>query len=162
MMFTKNVVFSLIFCKVLLKCRSQDCPENWTSASSVGLGCLLFDTTSPKPWMESLDFCKDNQNSHLIEIFNEQHQEYIIAKAIEIGIETGKRRNWWIGLTDEVSEGKWIWSHSQVEADFTFWLSTCPHPDDNRNYAYLYGANYNWMDGYISSGSNYPICQFFP
>ena len=51
------------------------CNENWVDASSVDLGCLLFDT-SAKSYAEATKFCED-MDSSLIEIETPAQMEFI-------------------------------------------------------------------------------------
>ena len=72
---------------------------------------------------------------------------------------TGTRHYWWIGLTDETFEGRWIWPYSLKEADFFVWGPNQPNLDTNGNYVALYyGYDYKWDDD-TNSYKCYPLCQ---
>ena len=36
------------------------CPQHWTDATHVDLGCLLFNVTNPSSWLEGQDSCAKN------------------------------------------------------------------------------------------------------
>jgi len=38
---------------------------------------------------------------------------------------------WWLGLTDFSHEGRWIWSHSSLEAVYTAWTTGSPDASEN-------------------------------
>ena len=50
-------------------------------------------------WTEAQRFCgsAESYNSHLVEIFNQEQQDYLAMKAFESELLTGSERNWWIG-----------------------------------------------------------------
>ena len=62
-------------------------------------GCILFNATSPMTWTEAQRFCgsAESYNSHLVEIFNQEQQDYLTMKAHEAELLTGSESNWWIG-----------------------------------------------------------------
>ena len=159
----KIAIVSTLFCLFFVFVASLRCPKYWTDATRVNLGCLLFDVSTEKSWLDSENFCGKNFSAHLVEIFNEEQQEYIMMKAFELELITGKARYWWLGLTDESYEGRWYWSHSLVEANFTAWSSSrYPRNDTSINFAELLIRNYEWVDVVNDAGGVYPICQLFP
>ena len=83
----------------------------------------------------------------------------------------GLPRNWWIGLTDEYSEGRFYWPYSLKEVNFTAWARgpEAPKNDLNLNYVHLsLNADYQWsnVNDFGNGGENAeftihnsPICQ---
>ena len=120
---------------------SSNCPEFWLDASLKGLGCLSFNTSLALTNIEAEDMCKRiHYAGHLVEIHSENQQEYMVKIAQALEDLTGSVFNWWIGLTDEDTEGQWYWSYSQTEAEYTGWCSDL-EPNDNstvsvRNWIY--------------------------
>ena len=68
-----------------------------------------------------------------------------------------------IGLSDdEVTEGTWIWSHSNEIATYFSWDSGQPDGGESQDWVYLsHNYNYNWYD-YEADHHFYPLCHFFP
>ena len=113
-MFVKyNLFISLAFLSLGLAITNcSDCPIYWTDATHVGMGCLYFNVSGPTSWIEGQRSCgAAHAGAHLVEILNQEQQDYMVMKAEEIFELTenehrGPPRNWWIGLTDEVTDGK--------------------------------------------------------
>ncbi len=49
---------------------------------------------------------------------------------------------YWIGLTDEVEEGKWVWQDSFLVADYTHWASGQPDGGTEDNCAIFVTINF--------------------
>ena len=93
-------IFGLSVAVKLNSGKDLNCPRYWIDASHVDLGCLLFNATSPLLWIEAENFCGGSGNSaHLVEIFNEYQQDFLVAEALQSELLTGQSRPWWIGLT---------------------------------------------------------------
>ena len=122
--------------------QASRCPQFWFDASPWNMGCLSFNVTKPMRWAEAQSFCK-SLDSHLVEIFKDEQQAFMVMKSYEVEALTGGQpRNWWIGLTDEGTEGIWYWAHSEILAEYTSWSSD--EPDNNSgcgDYAYLWGLH---------------------
>jgi hypothetical protein len=77
----------------------------------------------------------------------------------------GRNRDWWIGLTDDNSEGRWFWIESLKEAEFIPWGTRQPDggKDDGTNFVTMYGDfDYHWTDentDFVYHGGAFPICQ---
>ena len=136
------------------------CPQYWTDATQVGLGCLFFDTTNQMDWPEAQESCKSMANTgHLVEIFSEEQQSFLVAKAFEIQALTGQSNPWWIGLTYDLSNEFWIWSYSQTAPNYTSWAYEEPIGVKVSIYALLEDVMvWNWYNCPISCKIN-PICQ---
>ena len=95
----------------------ENCPNGWLDARILNMGCLNFNGTKSMAWNDAQDFCHSlNINSHLVEIFSEEQQQFMVIQALLYEEYSGKARNWWIGLTDEESEGQ---SLQQCYTDIT-------------------------------------------
>ena len=138
----------------------SNCPEFWLDASLEGLGCLSFNTSLALTYSEAKDMCKRiHYAGHLVEILSEDQQEYMVKITQALEESTGSVYNWWIGLTDEDTEGQWHWSYSENEAGYTGW---CPdfEPSNNPtvNCARLLPNEYCWTETSCMI-PHYPICQ---
>ena len=157
------VIFSLILGGI----QASRCPKGWFDATYLNMGCLSLNASQPMAWNEAEDFCKLFNNSHLVEIFNAEQQAFMVMKLYEFEELTGQKNTWWIGLTDEGSEGIWYWAHSHKEVEYTSWNEG--QPDDigqcncklNANYGIIhFGFAYNWDSNCI--GDNLEICPRYP
>ncbi|XP_030177457.1 C-type lectin domain family 4 member E isoform X2 [Lynx canadensis] len=73
------------------------CPLSWIHFQS---SCYLFSTNTMS-WASSVKNCS-NMGAHLVVINTQEEQEFLFyAKP--------KRREFYIGLTDQVIEGQWQW-----------------------------------------------------
>ena len=65
---------------------------------------------------------------------------------------------YWIGLSDEASEGKWKWPHSQIIATYFNWKGREPDGGTSQNCATANARDDAWYD-YVC-GRNQPfICE---
>jgi len=104
------------------------CPEGWLNADF--LGCFYFDNSKPDRhlnWVEAVDVC-ESLGGYLAEIQTEKQADFIASVAMLeeslTGIDT-----WWIGLTDMGHEGRWSWSHSSEDSEYTNWSPGHPNQD---------------------------------
>ena len=117
-------------------------------------------------WHEAQSFCnsKDTNSAHLVEIFTQEQQDYMEMKAYESELLTGREREWWIGLTDDNSEGRWFWINSLQVAEFLPWGVWQPDGDEMANFGAMFaGFGYRWTDetsAFEYRGGAHPICQF--
>ena len=74
-------------------------------------------------------------------------------------IHTGQ--DYWIGLTDELIEGMWLWQSSGIPANYTDWGPGEPnsyHGDQDCVF-YHSGENYMWADINCLSSEFRPLCE---
>ena len=56
---------------------SNVCESSWIDAADVGMGCLLFDsTTTALPWLDAVRHCQD-KDAILVEIFTEHQLDFV-------------------------------------------------------------------------------------
>ncbi|KAM6162676.1 C-type lectin domain family 4 member E [Erethizon dorsatum] len=73
------------------------CPPNWQHFQS---SCYFFSTNT-MTWTSSLKNCSD-MGAHLVVINTEKEQEFLFYTK-------PKKKEYYIGLTDQVVEGQWQW-----------------------------------------------------
>ena len=101
---------------------------------------------------------------HFNKIFLRLSVDLNFMKAFEAESLTGSEREWWIGLTDDNSEGRWFWINSLKVADFLPWGVWQPDGGDKANFGAMFaGFDYRWTDEtspFEYRGGAHPICQF--
>jgi len=103
-----------------------DCSGPWLPAYDVGLGCLLLGAHD----MEGLTqpgakaACRQ-RGAQLVEVYNNDQFEFLKLLASEAELVLMEELEfapwWWIGLTDQGSDGSWYWEESGTAANFTNW-----------------------------------------
>lgn len=70
------------------------------------------------------------------------------------------KSGFWIGGTDAVVEGEWIWITSQAKFSYDDWADDFPDDyEDNEDCAHLWsGVNYSWNDSHCDERMNF-ICE---
>ena len=145
---------------------TSECDPGWIDASSVGLGCLWFDT-SAKSYSDATIFC-ENMDSSLIEIDTPLQMNFTTEKLKTIS-ETAKWQNfegyqwkaWWGGATDEEKEGTWTWASGKPVESFV-WGPGQPSNTYNQDYFCFSIDNRYGKEHFIGndcSAKNYPLCQ---
>jgi len=97
------------------------CEAPWTQLST---GCYRFHE-SPLTQSEARKFCEEEE-SHLVEIDSAEENSAIIA---EIRRRNFASRNieFWLGITDRHSEGRWVLESTGKSVVFTDWNSGEPN-----------------------------------
>merc|ERR1712098_165236 len=76
------------------------CPESWWT---FGNSCY-HNSGATMTWAEARAYCRGIQGGYLVEIESEEEEQALVgAFAIY-------DQDYWIGLTDQDSEGEWVWA----------------------------------------------------
>merc|ERR1719158_352443 len=138
------------------------CPDGWVNANY--LGCFYFDNSKPDrhlSWVEAVD-AGDDLGGYLAEIQTEEQAD-LIASIAMLENDLAGIDSWWVGLSDIGHEGRWIWSHSDVDSTYLDWVPGNPNLDPhNRDDCVQISKsdNYLWRDvPCYEKVSASPICQ---
>ena len=121
----------------------------WIDGTQYDLGCLGY-VKSTKPFQKAETFCA-SLDSHLVEIFNQNQQDFIKQKAQQF------HNSFWIGL--KRFDTTWKWINSNQQPNYTAWSPGEPH-NNGRTMAVMYRSyDYNWVDVHGNIFQSYSICQ---
>lgn len=126
----------------------SSCPEDWINAGY--LGCFYFDNTEINrhlTWVEAMDSCS-SIGGFLAEVITEEQADFLKSLATLEQSLTGIQK-WWLGLSDFAHEGRWVWSYSGVESEFTQWAAKSPDTSaDNKKDCVIMSAKdqFLWRD----------------
>ncbi len=104
---------------------------------------VIWDDTI-KDWKSAVQYCRD-QNGYLATITTQEENDFLYSYITQEGYS-----NAYFGLSNEESEGTWIWENGE-EVTYTNWHSGEPNTDSSsENYAMFY---YQYSDGTWNDGS---------
>ena len=129
----------------------------WIDGTHLRLGCLGFVKSKQFP-KNAKTFCT-SLDSHLVEIFDQNQQDFIKQKAQQIG------ENFWIGLR-HYHAFIWEWMDSKSKQGIPFkhsynaWAPGEPQSSNGERLAVLYkNQHYRWVDLPYGGQKFYSICQ---
>ena len=130
---------------------TADCEEGWVGDEGwmvegevVNMGCLWFEQKQMTP-DESAEFCKTNKSARLVEIYTKLQMTFLKAKLNALNTSLYSSTYFWIGATDKLNEGQWLWRSSNIGVDaFVFYSNS-----------YGYSNHANEDDLYLSRGHDF-------
>ncbi|XP_005916855.1 CD209 antigen-like protein E isoform X2 [Haplochromis burtoni] len=153
--------------KTLLEETCGRCPTGWLLLKT---SCYYFshhEINSRKNWTESRQYCI-NQGGDLLVISNLEEQLLItdnFQKVSSSGV--WWQNGYWVGLTDVVTEGTWVWVNNVTEVDSMYWRSGQPDSsgEEKKNCAAFLFFTDNvktWYNVECSSKQLNWICEMEP
>jgi len=136
------------------------CPADWIDSEE---GCFYFANEvgdEGMTWYDAVEYCKDIKGGYLAEVLNAETQALLVEEASVL-----PPTNWWLGGSDEESEGNWVWIRTNENMIYTAWKTGEPNQLENENCLFLGNkALYSWYDWVCSktgwSGdATKPLCQ---
>jgi len=122
-------------------------------------GCFHFHNSKVANWAEAMYQC-DILGGFLAEPRTEEQANELksIAFLEQTIIGVG---NWWIGLTDQGHEGRWIWQHSDTHLNFSDWAPGYPSIGSNQADCAMmdFGDQFAWSDKDCIHSLAAPLCQ---
>ncbi|XP_022290814.2 low affinity immunoglobulin epsilon Fc receptor-like [Crassostrea virginica] len=147
----KRLLVALLFCGIVATA-SGACPGGWYHFAT---SCYAFIDAEPLGWTEAMFYCS-TLHAKLVEIGSSAEDNFLKNHAWSLH----KNESYWIGLTDALVEGKFIWQTTQDDAVFSDWAPTEPndagHLEDCA--ALTFGYHYQWNDAHCSSKIDF-ICE---
>lgn len=114
-------------------------------------------------WPDALVYC-EAYGAHLAYIESSAEQQFVAGYVKNLqGSSTDPDFYYWIGGTDAVSEGEWIWATVVRPVQYTNWNPGEPNnnPDHNSKHQdcmAMLGSNGLWDDGWCETQHNF-ICE---
>ncbi|XP_071148911.1 perlucin-like [Mytilus edulis] len=139
----------------------SECLRGWFH---YGNSCYFISHTL-KTWVNAEGFCR-TYNSYLATIETEGENIFLTDTITLIQNGVGKRdihdltQDFWIGGTDEVIEGVWVWASTGKDLTYTNWEPGQPDNWKNENCLSLVWWNVpgKWNDWYCSRNCHF-ICE---
>ncbi|XP_013881015.1 hepatic lectin [Austrofundulus limnaeus] len=129
--------------------------------------CYHFSTYG-STWQDSRRCCRV-VGGDLLKIHSREKQEFVMRKLRE---KTSGLETFWIGLTDSLTEGRWLWvDGSPLNESLSFWINKEPnddkywHPDGEDCGQLIVGekgqSRKTWNDDYCNFLRKY-VCEKSP
>jgi len=134
-----------------------DCPDGWIESLE---GCFLFHhSANIMTWREAQEEC-EKLGGFLAEIGSQEEQTFLMSIAT-LEEELIGTAEWYIGLSDQGHEGRWMWQHSATDPVYTSWAVDQP---DNQNIyddcAFMDSEqDYQWVAGHCDIAVAKPLCK---
>jgi len=153
--FTLSVVFDAANSKS--STFNENCPIGWIDSIE---GCFFFNYQENLTWRQSQLECQ-NLGGYLAEPKTTEQQSLLTSLAYVEQSQLGSI-SWWIGLTDQGHENRWVWQHSVEDAILTNWDSGYPDENNAGNDCVALNSfnEYKWTDENCDAPLASPICQF--
>ncbi|XP_035693523.1 C-type lectin domain family 10 member A-like isoform X2 [Branchiostoma floridae] len=115
--------------------------------------CYRF-STDQKPYSEARAICHGD-GGHLATVKNNETHDFLTNH-----VRATTRDHTWIGLSDQVTEGLWVWDDGTSLVGDGIWGTGEPNGSTGENCAQIYPGhhNYRWNDSTCPS-SYYYICE---
>merc|ERR1711970_140284 len=165
MEFFKPILASAIFFQLALAAPSVEtqkslCPKFWVDASSVGLGCLLYNSSTAYDHEHATTYCNTEDNAILVMIMTQEQKEFITMELFLIENQSGSKKTWWTSATDLAREGQWYYPSTFEDVPELVWHQGQPNQGTSANCMVLkWSLGYDGDDEPCSSSTYYPICQ---
>jgi len=136
------------------------CPEGWIFYDEI---CYLFHYEATiMTWREGQEEC-EKLGGFLAEIKTEAQQQYLMSVAF-LEEDILGTKSWFIGLSDQGHEGRWVWQHSLKDTNFTFWDDDQPDDTDENNDCVIMDAekDYEWVSVHCDTSGfdiGTPLCM---
>ncbi|XP_028447983.1 galactose-specific lectin nattectin-like [Perca flavescens] len=128
----------LCLCSRLLAAYGQaSCPPDWTQ---FGSRCFNFNI-GPKTWPDAETFCQ-TAGGNLASIHSDEEHGFIKNYIKQV---TGTYRHSWIGGTDAIQEGTWLWSDGSKFNYKSFYVGEPNNCCGGENCLVMNSGN-NWND----------------
>ncbi|XP_065925820.1 low affinity immunoglobulin epsilon Fc receptor-like isoform X2 [Magallana gigas] len=148
----KSVTGFLLFLSIATPSAGQSCPGGWYH---FGTSCYAFIDAEPLEWTEAMFYCS-TLHAKLVEI--ETAAENAFLKSHLTFSHTND--TYWMGLTDALVEGKFVWQTTQDDVVFVDWAPREPndmaHKEDCATLEF--GYQYRWNDASCSNKYDF-ICE---
>ncbi|XP_053380601.1 perlucin-like protein [Mercenaria mercenaria] len=132
------------------------CPDTWVADRG---SCYLFNPDRASNYADARQYCSQH-NGHLV-VVNDVHEN----KFLKDFLRRLKPMGWWIGLTDELVEGEWLWYPKNEAPEYKDWVPGEPNSnggtlDEDCASMYLddYHHDYQWVDVHCNQIHG-PICE---
>jgi len=136
------------------------CSEGWIFYDEI---CYLFHYEATiMTWREGQEEC-ENLGGFLAEVKTEAQQQYLMSVAF-LEEDILGTKSWFIGLSDQGHEGRWVWQHSLTDTNFTFWDAGQPDDTDANNDCVIMNADqdYEWVSVHCDTSGfdvGTPLCM---
>merc|ERR1719348_97925 len=133
-----------------------NCPVGWIDSVE---GCFFFNFEKDLTWREAQIDCQ-NLGGFLAEPKTGEQQSLLTSMAYveqsQIGV-----NSWWIGLTDQGHENRWIWQHSVEDVTVNNWAPESPAENSPGKDCAVMNSfqEYKWTDQDCDESLAFPICQ---
>ena len=122
------VTAAFLPCSAIAASQSGPCPEQWTDASFVDMGCLFFNVTHPLSWIDANEHCQmkmPERNSSLVDIRTAEQLAFL-QMLLDFGDHVQGVSGSWIAGTDVGSSGSWFWATTRTPVDDFIWADGEP------------------------------------
>ncbi|XP_063420133.1 perlucin-like [Mytilus trossulus] len=130
------------------------CPSGFTTHEN---NCYVL-LPVPTTWAEALRLC-DAVKAKLAWIENGAENTFIVQMLKKANI-TGHSTEVWLGGTDMLLEGMWMWADDMELIQYTNWFPNEPNNAGNNQHCLgmMVNQDFKW-DDYSCSLTNYPLCK---
>ena len=112
----------------------SECPnKDWKMYKG---SCYAYAKDSYKTWADAEAYCKTEPGAQLASIHS--YEELVF-------IQSNFPRDLWLGATDAVKEGTWVWTDGS-SFDYSAWSSENPNNDGNQDCLEGNSHNLQWDD----------------
>lgn len=160
-MFLSKLSFIIVYTRLLPVFSQEDlsssegCPDGWVESIE---GCFYFHSTQTLSWLEAQAAC-ESIGGYLAEPQTED-QAVLLRSLATLEQSNLGADIWWIGLTDLMHEGRWLWANSVTDLTYSDWPPMFPRTDDNLQDCGAMEAEtgFQWSDKECTELA-YPLCQ---